>query len=420
MMDPDHWREIQETLWRNKVRTLLTAFGVFWGIFLLIVMLGSGQGLQNGVNRGFEGHATNSFFLWARATTRPYRGLPLGRPIRLNEGDAEALGRQLEGAEIIAPRIQLGGFEDGNNVSRGERSGGFSVMGDHPEILDVQPMDVAAGRFLNALDIERRRKVAVIGTRVRDVLFAPSESPIGQSVRIQGVYFRVVGVFKSLQNGDDAEEDAQTLFVPFTTFQKAFNSGDRVGWFAITARPGWTASQVLSDARAILYDRHRIDPTDLRSLGSYNLEEDYNRIRGVFQGLGLLVWIVGFGTLSAGVIGVSNILSIVVKERTQELGIRRAMGATPLTVISQVIQESILLTSVAGCLGLMAGVGAVEAVAALLKRAEEAPEMFLNPGVSLQNALLALAVLIVSGAIAGLIPAQQAVSMRPVDALRAE
>ncbi|MEM8962459.1 MAG: ABC transporter permease [Acidobacteriota bacterium] len=420
MLDFDHWREIHETLWRNKVRTLLTAFGVFWGIFLLIVMLGSGQGIQNGVDQGFSGHATNSFFVWGRATTRPYRGLPAGRPIRMTNADITALEERVPGAAIVAPRIQLGGFEDGNNVDRGERSGGFSVMGDYPAIRDIQPMAMSAGRFLNPRDIELRRKVTVIGTRVQQVLFAESEDPIGESVRIQGVYFRVVGVFRSLQSGQDAEDDAQTLFIPFTTFQNAFKVGDRVGWFAITASPGWTASEVLADTRAVLHERHRVAAADPRAFGSYNLEEDYLRITSVFQGIRMLVWIVGLGTLAAGVIGVSNILSIVVKERTQELGIRRAVGATPLTVIAQVIQESVILTTLAGCLGLMAGVASIELVAALLEGAQNAPEMFRRPGVSLSNALLALAVLVGSGTVAGLIPAQQAVSLRPVDALRAE
>ncbi|MEM8933699.1 MAG: ABC transporter permease, partial [Acidobacteriota bacterium] len=331
-----------------------------------------------------------------------------------------ALQQRLAGAEVVVPRIQLGGFEDGNNVSRGTRSGGFSVMGDHPAIQDIQPVDMVAGRFLSPRDMEQRRKVTVIGTRVREILFAPAEDPIGGNVRVDGVTFRVVGVFRSLQSGEDASEDAQTLFVPFTTFQKTFDTGDRVGWFAVTARPGWTASEVLEDARSVLQERHRVAPADSRAFGTYNLEEDYLRIVSVFRGIRMLVWIVGIGTLTAGVIGVSNILSIVVKERTREIGIRRAVGATPLSVMGQVLQESVILTSIAGGLGLMASVASVEFVAIVLARADEAPEMFLNPGVSLSHALSALVILIVAGALAGLIPARQAVSLSPVDALRAE
>ncbi|MEM9290564.1 MAG: ABC transporter permease [Acidobacteriota bacterium] len=420
MFDLDHWREIQETLWRNKVRTLLTAFGVFWGIFLLIVMLGSGRGLENGVYMNFSGHASNSFFLWGRATTRPYRGLPAGRPVRPTNADTKALAERVPGAAIVAPRIQLGGFEDGNPVSRGRRSGAFSVIGDHPAIFDIEPAEMLAGRFLNLRDVEMRRKVTVIGTQVRDVLFDANEDPVGQSVRIQGVDFQVIGVFRSMKSGEDAEEDAQALFVPFNTLQKAFNTGEYVEWFAITARPGWSASDVLIDARAVLQERHRVDPEDLRAFGSYNLEEDFLKIVAVIQGVQMLVWIVGLGTLAAGIIGVSNILSIVVKERTQELGIRRAMGATPLRVVGQVLQESLILTAIAGCLGLMAGVISIELLGFALESAEEAPEMFRHPGVSLSNALLALGVLVASGALAGVIPAQQAVSLRPVDALRAE
>lgn len=420
MLDLDHWREIQETLWRNKVRTLLTAFGVFWGIFLLIVMLGSGQGLENGVTQGFTGHATNSFFLWAGATSRPYRGLPAGRSMRMTNADTAALEERVPGAAAIAPRAQLSGFQEANNVTRGSRSGRFSVMGDLPAIRDIQPMVIVAGRFLNPRDVEQRRKVTVIGTRVRAILFDEDEDPIGQSVHIQGVYFRVVGVFRSRQMGEETGSNAETLFIPFTTFQKAFNVGDEVQWFAITARPGWTASQVLAETRAVLQERHRADPEDARAFGAYNLEEDYLKTVSVFEGVRMLVWMVGLGTLAAGVIGVSNILSIVVKERTQELGIRRAVGATPLAVVGQLIQEALLLTALAGCLGLMAGVASVELVALALERVEDAPAMFRRPEVSLQHALVALAILMGSGTLAGLIPAQQALSLRPVDALRAE
>ena len=241
--DLDHWGEIKAALLRNRMRTALTAFGVFWGIFLLMVMLGSGSGLRNGVMRDFEGGATNSFFVWTQVTQKPWLGMPAGRHIDLTNSDVQAIRDKVAEVEVVAPRNQLGGFRGGNNVSRGRKTGAFSVMGDYPEILRIQSFKVLSGRFLNPIDLAETRKVAVIGTGVRDVLFESGEDPIGESVVVNGVYFQVVGVFKSSQSGDDADRDAQTIFVTFTTFQRAFNFGDEVGWLAVIARDDVPASE---------------------------------------------------------------------------------------------------------------------------------------------------------------------------------
>lgn len=420
LFDLDHWHEIWASLSRNRLRTALTAFGVGWGLFMLVVMLGSGTGLANGVERGFSGGATNSFFVWTRRTTEPYRGLPAGRRFSMNNGDVKAIAEQVPEAETIAPRNQLGGFRGGENVTRGLRAGGFSVTGDHPAIRAIQSLKILEGRFLNHLDLVERRKVAVIGTRVREVLFAPGEDPIDASIEIQGVYFKVIGVFSSVQTGEDAERDAQTIYVPFTTFQNAFNFGDRVGWFAITSRPGVPASVVEDKVVKLLKARHKVAPSDDRAIGHFNLEEEYDRIQGLFRGINALVWIVGIGTLSAGVIGVSNIMLIIVRERTKEIGIRRAVGATPLSVTTQVVFESVLLTSVAGYLGLVFGVAVLEAVNLVLASAGPSTAMFADPGVDLVTALRALAVLVASGVLAGLMPAWRAMRVNPVQALHAE
>jgi putative ABC transport system permease protein len=306
----------------------------------------------------------------------------------------------------------------GTNVTRGLRSGGFSVMGDVPEIREVQAMRIVEGRFLNRLDLEEKRKVAVIGSRVREVLFETDEHPVGASIEIQGVYFTVVGVFASVQSGERAERDVQTVYLPFTTFQHAFNYGDRVGWLAVTSIPGVPASQVQEKVLTLLKSRHRVSPSDRRAFGSWNMEEEYNRIQGLFGGINALVWIVGLGTLSAGVIGVSNIMLIIVRERTKEIGIRRAIGATPASITVQVIVESVMLTGVAGYAGLVAGVVVLEAINGLL--AAQPAGMFRDPGVDFATALTALAVLGVSGVVAGLLPAWRAVQVNPVAALHAE
>jgi len=417
VIDGDHWREIYEALRQNKARTFLTAFGVFWGIFMLMVMLASGNGLWNGVSQDFRDGATNSVFIWSQRTSKPYRGLPTGRQIQLDAGDAEALRAQLADAEVVCPRNELGGFRGGNNVTRGTKSGAFSVMGDVPGIARVQSVHITGGRFIDKLDLDERRKVAVIGTRVAEVLFAKNESPLHESIRINGVTFEVIGTFKPKRpDGGDRNEEAQTIFVPFTTFQSAFHFGDRVGWFALVSKPGVPASSLETKALALLKGRHRIDPDDARALGHYNSEIEYNQITGLFTGIRALVWIVGIGTLAAGVIGVSNIMLVIVRERTSEIGIRRAVGATPLTVMGQIVFEALVLTTLAGYLGLVAGVGVVEAIARAM--AANPGEMFRDPEVPFQSALTTLLILVVSGVLAGLIPARRAVKISTVEALR--
>lgn len=418
LLDLDHWQEIRVALLRNRTRTLLTAFGVFWGIFLLMVMLGSGSGLRNGVLQGFSDGATNSFFLWTQRTQKPYAGMPAGRGIRMTNADVAAIREKVPEAEVVAPRNQLRGFGGGNNVSRGRKTGAFSVMGDYPEIRRVQSLRIETGRFLNPIDVEESRKVAVIGTRVRELLFARGEEPIGDSIVIRGVYFQVVGVFVSPQTGDAAERDAQTIFVPFTTFQRAFNYGDRVGWMAIISRPDVPASVAEEKVLSLLRSRHKVAPDDLRAFGHFNLEEEYTKIQGLFSGIRLLVWIVGVGTLAAGVIGVSNIMLIIVRERTKEIGIRRALGARPSAVVSQIVSESVILTSLAGYLGLVAGIALVVGIGKLLPPGGAG--MFLDPDVGVGEALQALAILVVAGVLAGLAPAQRALAVSPTVALRSE
>ena len=420
MFDLDNWQEIYHALASNKLRTFLTAFGVFWGIFLLMVMLGSGSGLENGVVDGFADDATNSFFVWTRRTTMPYRGLPSGRRFELDNGDTAAIRRSVPEAAVVAPRNQLGGHRGANNVTRGTNAGAFSVMGDIPEYDRVEAVPVVQGRFLNRYDLAEKRKIAVIGPGVQKVLFANGEDPIGESIEINGVYFKVVGVFQPLGSGDDGDRQEQTIYVPFSTFQHAFNRGDEVDWFAITAVPGVPASVVEAKVLKLLAARHRVAPEDHRAFGHFNMEEEFNKVQGLFGGIGMLIWIVGTGTLAAGAIGVSNIMMIIVKERTKEIGVRRAVGARPTSIMGQIVFEAILLTSAAGYVGLLAGVGVMEGVRSALVKTGANVQMFKNPGVDLEHAVLALAILVISGTLAGIIPAQRAISVSPVDALRAE
>src|SRR5262245_21955604 len=417
LIDRDHWREIYEALRGNKMRTFLTAFGVFWGIFMLMVMMGSGNGLWNGVRQGFADGATNSLFIWSQRTSKPWRGMPIGRQIQLDASDIDALRQQVPEAAVICPRNQLGGFRGGNNVTRGTKAGAFSVMGDLPEIARVQSVKMSSGRFLNHMDVAERRKVAVIGSRVREVLFAKNENPLDGSIRINGIYFKVIGVFAPSGNGGDREEQPQTIFVPFSTFKSAFNFGDRVGWFAIISKDGVPASVAETKVLALLKERHRVAPDDERAFGHFNMEKEFGQIQGLFTGIDALVWIVGIGTLSAGVIGVSNIMLVIVRERTNEIGLRRAVGATPLAITTQIVFESLVLTTSAGYLGLMAGVGVVAGIGKLI--AGSPTEMFRDPQVAFGSALVTLAILVGAGVAAGLVPARRAVKISPVEALPA-
>ena len=422
MFDLDHFQEIWTALSKNRLRTFLTAFGVFWGIFLLMLLLGSGNGLKNGIDAGFSGSATNSFFIWGMRTSKPFAGLLAGRSIEFTNADVEEIRRQVPEARVIAPRLQLGGFRGGATATRGIHTGAYTVMGDMPEIATIQSLAVSSGRFLNRLDIEDKRKVAVIGNRVREVLFEADEDPIGHGIRINGIEFQVIGLFRSRQSGNDGERDAETIFVPFSTFQQAFNAANEVQWMAVTSVDGVAAAVVEKKVLDILRARHKVSPQDNRGIGHFNLEEEYAKIQGLMTGIKLLMWIVGIGTLAAGAIGVSNIMLIIVRERTKELGLRRAIGATPWKVQGQIVLEAVILTLGSGLLGLSAGVGVLELVNRLLPGAGASgePQMFQNPGVTFEVAIQALAVLVVSGVLAGFAPARRAVSITPMAALRSD
>jgi putative ABC transport system permease protein len=422
MFDRDRWQEIFHTLKKNKLRTFMTAFGVFWGIFMLIIMLGSGAGLENGVSSGMGNFATNSVFIWTQQTTIPYKGFPRGRRFNFRNDDIKALKDNIPEIKYMAPKIRGWSSGDGtNNTIRNYKTGAFSINGEYPDWNKIDPMEILQGRWLNDIDIEQKRKVAVIGTRVKEVLFEPDEDPIGEYIQIQGIYFQVIGVFRPLNTQISfGGEKEQSICIPMTTLQKTYNYGDIVGWFSITSKDNVPASVVEEKVLELMARRHDINPEDKEAFGHFNLQEGYEQMAGLFTGISGLIWIVGIGTLIAGVIGISNIMLVIVKERTKEIGIQRALGASPMNIMSQIITESVLLTSFAGYLGLVIGVGLVEGINYGLTKMGTENEMFKNPEVDFQVAVTALAILIVSGALAGLIPARRAVRIKPIDALRDE
>jgi len=420
MFDLDKWHEIYLTLSRNKLRTFLTALGVSWGIFMLIIMLGAGKGLENGVMQGFGDFATNSLYVWTEQTTKPYKGLPAGRWFNLSNSDIDLLQRSVPEIDVLAPRNQLGGYSEGNNVLYNNKAGNFEVYGDYPGFMKIQPKKLLQGRFLNEKDLKDRRKVAVIGKRVKEVLFGKEENPIEKYIQINSVYFKVVGLFNTAGTANMDARETEAIFIPFSTFQHAFHYNNIVGWFAITAKPEYKASVVEKKVKDLLKQNHKIAPDDERALGSFNAEKEFGQMTGLFSGIRWLTVFVGGLTLLAGVIGISNIMLIILKERTKEIGIKRALGATPANIISQVMLESVILTFVAGYFGLVAGVGLLELVAWGLVEFKVDAEVFTNPTVDLGVAVKALTALVIAGLVAGLIPAYRTTKIKPVEALRAE
>ena len=419
MFSRDRWDEIIEALSRNWFRTALTAFGVLWGIFILVILLAAGKGLENGVKKDFGGIATNSMFMWTQTISKSYKGLPKGRRFNYNLGDVTAMKENIPQLRFVSPRNQLGGFGGANNVVRGLNSGAFNVYGDYPEYIEQQPMNITAGRFINYSDIKANRKIAVIGEGVKNALYDKGEEFIGTYVKINGVNFMVVGTYSKVASNGNSEEDQKEIYVPFTAFSQAFNMGDTVGWMAVTAKDGYSITALKAEIFDLIKNRHSIHPEDDRAIGNFDLFEEYQKVDGLFLALKIVAYFVGILVLLSGIIGISNIMLIVVKERTKEIGIRRALGASPWSIRGQILMESVFLTIISGMVGISLGAAVIYILNTILD-ANGPVEMFSNPSVDLGTVMVALFILIFSGLLAGFIPAQNAIKVKPIDALRNE
>ena len=421
MFKKDNWDEILQALTANVFRTVLTAFGVFWGIFILVILLAAGNGLENGVKKGFDGIATNTMFMWSQTTSKAYKGLPKVRRYDFRNSDVEALKQAFPDLLYVSPRNQLGDFNGSNNVVRGTKTSAFTIYGDYPELIKQQPMDIIKGRFVNQQDILERRKVAVIGKGVITELYGKEEESVGTYIKINGVNFMVVGIYNSKQRGGNAEQEQKNIFIPFTTFQQAFNYGDKVGWMALTAKDEASITDLKPKILEQIKMLHSVNPKDDRAVGNFDLYEQFNKVQSLFNILKIIAYFVGTLVLISGVIGISNIMLIVVKERTKEIGIRRALGATPGAIRSQILSESIFLTIISGMLGIAVATGIIAILNIVLdSMPPESNTMFASPSVDLGVVFVALLILVGSGLLAGFIPAQTAINVKPVDALRTE
>ena len=420
MFDLDKWEEIWLTMMKHKLRTVLTSFGVFWGIFMLVILLGAGTGLQNGAMQNFD-IARNAVFVWTMPTTVPFAGFDAGRQVTLTNEDSLALA-QLDEVQTISPRLRVSNrfTDEFIGITRGDESVVFTIMGDYPEFLEIKPYIIEKGRFINQLDMDGNRKVAVIGLRVRDELFEPGEEAVGEYIRIGGVPFKVVGVFNTRVMGEQAIQELQSLHIPLTTAQRTFNMGTQISWYGFIPAEGSTALETEEAIKDVLRSRHKISPDDRAALGTFNVEREFREMQGIFNGISGFSWFVAIGTIFAGMVGVGNIMLIIVKERTKEIGIRKSVGAKPISIITMIVLEALVISGVAGYLGLVLGVGLIEGVALMMEQFGMQNDFFTNPEIDFGVAISAIGVLVISGILAGLFPGIVAARIHPVVALRDE
>ena len=406
MIDWDKWQEIFDSIRRHKLRTFLTALGVFWGIFMLVLLLGAGQGLNNGIEFQFRDDAVNSIFLNAGVTSEPYKGLPKGRRIQFNNEDYDYLVEQFTDIEYITGRLYLSGDR---TVKYKQKNLSYTVQAVHPDHIYLENSEMIAGRYLNESDQKSFNKVAVIGDLVRDNLM-DGEDPIGKEINIGGIVYQVIGVFTD----SGGENQRRMIYIPISTGQKVYTGRDDIHRLMFTTGDlSVEESSALEErVRLALARRHQFSPEDKRALYTFNLAAEYHQMQNLFLAIRIFVWFVGIGSIIAGVIGVSNIMLIIVKDRTKEIGIRKALGATPRSIVAMILQEAIFITAMAGYLGIIAGI-------ALLSLAGSVEtEFFRNPQINIGVVLSATLVLVIAGAVAGLFPAMQAARINPIEAMR--
>ena len=410
LFDRDTWQEVYDSMSKNKLRSILTMVGVWWGILLLIGLLGSARGVENSFNRLFGDFATNSLFIWAQNTSKPFKGFQEGRAVKLKLSDVKKLEENIEGIEFVVPRNLTQSL-----VTRNLRYGNYGVAGDYPILDKVQKKKLIKGRFINQNDINDLKKVAVISEDIYKQLFEKDEEPIGEYIIVNNINFKVIGVYKigNLEGGPTTD-----IHIPFETFQQIYNQGDQIGWMMITGKPEYNITQIDRDAKLLLRNLNDIHPDDIRAFGGFNLGKEFAKIVGFLKGMQFLTWFVGIATLIAGVFAIGGILLITVRERTKEIGVRRALGATPFEVKRQIVIEAVFITLFAGIIGIISGGWILIWLDSAFGQGADAT--LVNASVSILIVFVALLILVILGTLIGLIPAFKATSVKPIEALREE
>ena len=413
-IDLDSYREILDTLTRNKSRSFLTGFGIFWGVFMLVALIGGGNGLKELLNKNFEGFATNSAMVWAQPTTKAYKGFRKGRSWEMDYNDVARLKQSIPELDVVSPVL----FSNGGTAYFGDRKSTVGINGVQPDYRLVNEPKLYYGRYLNEMDLVQKRKVCVIGKKTYKELFPGGGDPCGQYIRVDSVYYQIVGVDYNVSDHISfGSEAGTTMLLPITLMQQTYNMGNDVHMIAVTGRKGVVMSSITPRIRETIARAHSIDPTDEQGVMVFNTEVLFQMLDNLFNGVNFLIWLVGLGTLLAGAIGVSNIMMVTVRERTTEIGIRRAIGATPKMILSQIISESIVLTLVAGMSGILFAVLILQ----MLELANtEDGILAAHFQIGFWIAIFAALVVSVMGVLAGLAPAGRAMSIKPVDAMRDE
>ncbi|MGC6525696.1 MAG: ABC transporter permease [Flavobacteriaceae bacterium] len=406
----DTWQEVYDSVTKNKLRTAITMVGVWWGILLLIALLGAARGMENSFNRLFGDFATNSVFVWGQSTSMPFKGFQEGKQVRLKLSHVNKIKDNVEGVEFVVPRNRNQGL-----VARNFLSGTYGIDGDYPLLDQVQKKKMMKGRFINQNDINDKKKVAVISEDIYKQLFDKDENPIGAYIQMNSINFTVIGVF---QNGNVNMGPTSDIHIPFSTFQQLYNQGDKIGWIVITGKPEYNIKQIEEDTKLLLRNLNKIHPRDKRAFGSFNLGKEFKKITGFLTGMQFLTWFVGISTLIAGVFAIGNILLITVKERTKEIGVRRALGATPFEIKRQIVVEAVFLTMTSGLLGIISGGWILIVIDRVWGQGDDAT--LVNASVSISIIFVALIILVILGTLIGLIPAFKATSVKPIEALREE
>ncbi|MBP3777336.1 MAG: ABC transporter permease [Prevotella sp.] len=415
-VDLDSYREILDTLTRNKSRSFLTGFGVFWGVFMLIALIGGGQGLKEMLQSNFEGFATNTVMIWSQQTTKPYKGFRKGRWWTMDEKDIERLRQRVPELDVVAP-ILFSPWGKSNTAYYGEQRTIPRIQGVTPEYAEVVSPKMYYGRFINQVDIMEHRKVCVLGKKIYKDLFKEGGDPCGKSIRVDSTYYEVIGVDYSSAGINFNGRAEEKITLPLTLVQQTYNRGTEVDLIAATGRPGVVMSKLSPRIRETIARAHYVDPTDEQGAMVFNTEVLFQMLDNLFKGVNFLIWLVGLGTLLAGAIGVSNIMMVTVRERTTEIGIRRAIGATPRMILSQIISESIVLTLVAGMSGILFAVLILQMLE--LGNTEDGI-LTAHFQVGFWTAIVAALMVSLMGVLAGLAPAARAMSIKPVDAMRDE
>ena len=413
-LDLDTYREIIDTLTRNKSRSFLTGFGVFWGIFMLVALMGGGNGLKELLQQNFAGFATNSALVWAQPTSKSYQGFRKGRMWTMDYKDVDRIRRSVPELDVVTPLL----FSNGGTAYYGDRKATVGVSGAMPDYQRVNEPKLFYGRYIDDADIRDHRKVCVIQKKTYKELFPGGGDPCGKRIRIDNIYYQIVGVDYNMGEGVNITgENGTGVILPLTFMQQAYNRGNAVDLIAVTGRDGVVMSKVTDRIRETVARAHAVDPTDEQGAMVFNTEVLFQLLDNLFKGVNFLIWLVGLGTLLAGSIGVSNIMMVTVRERTTEIGIRRAIGAKPRMILSQIISESIVLTQVAGMSGILFGVLILQ----MLELANtEDGILTAHFQVGFWTAIGAAVVITVMGVLAGLAPAARAMSIKPVDAMRDE